>query len=88
MQSAAHHRGDPFFRLICRSAYSSLGYETPLQWPRMTNTHIVLLRAVNAGGVNSLPMKDFVQILENIGLGVLGLIFKLAMPLFALGNSI
>jgi uncharacterized protein (DUF1697 family) len=35
----------------------------------MTNTHIVLLRAVNAGGVNSLPMKDFVQILEDIGLG-------------------
>jgi uncharacterized protein (DUF1697 family) len=69
MQSAAHHRGDPFFRLICRSAYSSLGYETPLQWPRMTNTNIVLLRAVNAGGVNSLPMKDFVQILEDIGLG-------------------
>jgi uncharacterized protein (DUF1697 family) len=35
----------------------------------MTNTHIVLLRAVNAGGVNSLSMKDFVQILEDIGLG-------------------
>jgi hypothetical protein len=34
----------------------------------MTNTHIVLLRAVTAGGVNSLPMKDFVQILEDIGL--------------------
>jgi uncharacterized protein (DUF1697 family) len=34
----------------------------------MTNTHIVLLRAVNAGGVNALPMKDFVQILEDVGL--------------------
>jgi uncharacterized protein (DUF1697 family) len=35
----------------------------------MTNIHIVLLRAINAGGVNSLPMKDFVQILEHMGLG-------------------
>jgi uncharacterized protein (DUF1697 family) len=35
----------------------------------MTNTYIVLLRAINAGGVNSLPMKDFVQILEDMGLG-------------------
>jgi uncharacterized protein (DUF1697 family) len=35
----------------------------------MTNIYIVLLRAINAGGVNSLPMKDFVQILEDMGLG-------------------
>src|SRR5262245_48013370 len=35
----------------------------------MTDTHIVLLRAVNAGSVNSLSMKDLVQILEHIGLG-------------------
>jgi uncharacterized protein (DUF1697 family) len=35
----------------------------------MTDTHFVLLRAVNAGGVNSFSMKDFVQILEDIGLG-------------------
>jgi uncharacterized protein (DUF1697 family) len=35
---------------------------------RMTNTYVVLLRAVNAGGVNSLPMEDFVQILREIGL--------------------
>jgi uncharacterized protein (DUF1697 family) len=55
----------------------------------MTNTHIVLLSAVNAGGVSSLPMKDFVQILENIGLGsVRTYIFKLAMPLFTPGKSI
>jgi uncharacterized protein (DUF1697 family) len=35
----------------------------------MTNIYIVVLRAINAGGVNSLPMKDFVQILEDMGLG-------------------
>jgi uncharacterized protein (DUF1697 family) len=35
----------------------------------MTSIYIVLLRAINAGGVNSLPMKDFVQILEDMGLG-------------------
>jgi uncharacterized protein (DUF1697 family) len=34
----------------------------------MTNTYIALLRAVNAGGANSLPMKGFVQLLENMGL--------------------
>ena len=32
----------------------------PLEWPRMTRIYIVLPRAINAGGVNSLPMKDFV----------------------------
>ena len=37
----------------------------------MTSIYIVLLRAINAGGVNSLPMKDFVQILEDMGLGSL-----------------
>ena len=35
----------------------------------MTHIYIVLPRAINAGGVNSLLMKDFVQILEDIGLG-------------------
>ena len=34
----------------------------------MTNTYVVLLRAVNAKGVNSLQMEDFVQILGNIAL--------------------
>jgi uncharacterized protein (DUF1697 family) len=34
----------------------------------MTNTYVVLLRAVNAGGVNSLQMEEFVQILGNIAL--------------------
>jgi uncharacterized protein (DUF1697 family) len=35
----------------------------------MTNTYIALLRAINAGGVNSLPMKDFVELLGGLGLG-------------------
>jgi uncharacterized protein (DUF1697 family) len=34
----------------------------------MTSTYIALLRAINAGGVNSLPMKDFVELLEGMGL--------------------
>ena len=34
----------------------------------MAIIYIVLLRAINAGGVNSLPMKEFVQILEHMGL--------------------
>jgi uncharacterized protein (DUF1697 family) len=34
----------------------------------MTNTYVVLLRAVNAGCVNSLQMEEFVQILGNIAL--------------------
>jgi uncharacterized protein (DUF1697 family) len=35
---------------------------------RMTNTYVVLLRGVNVGGVNSLPVEDFVQILMKEGL--------------------
>jgi uncharacterized protein (DUF1697 family) len=31
-------------------------------------TYIALLRAVNAGGFNSLPMKEFVALLEKLGL--------------------
>jgi len=34
----------------------------------MKNTYIALLRGINAGGANSLPMKDFVGLLEGIGL--------------------
>ncbi len=34
----------------------------------MTGTYIALLRGVNAGGVNSLPMKDFVRLLSKLGL--------------------
>jgi uncharacterized protein (DUF1697 family) len=34
----------------------------------MTSTYIVLLRAVNVGGVGSLPAKDFVQVLEKLRL--------------------
>lgn len=34
----------------------------------MTGTYIVLLRAVNVGGVASLPMKDLVKLLEKLGL--------------------
>ncbi|MBI1822109.1 MAG: DUF1697 domain-containing protein [Nitrospirae bacterium] len=33
------------------------------------NTYIALLRAINAGGVNSLSMKDLVKLLESMGLG-------------------
>jgi uncharacterized protein (DUF1697 family) len=32
-------------------------------------TYLVLLRAVNVGGTNSLPTKDFVRVLEKTGLG-------------------
>ena len=35
----------------------------------MTNTYIALLRAINVGGANSLPMKGFVQLLGQMGLG-------------------
>src|SRR6202008_3189444 len=34
----------------------------------MTSTYIALLRAVNVGGVASLPTKDLVRILEKLGL--------------------
>jgi len=34
----------------------------------LTNTFVALLRAVNAGSVNSLPTKDFIRLLEAIGL--------------------
>ncbi|MFZ5876092.1 MAG: DUF1697 domain-containing protein [Nitrospirota bacterium] len=34
----------------------------------MINTYIALLRAINAGGVNSLPMKDFVKLLDSMRL--------------------
>jgi uncharacterized protein (DUF1697 family) len=34
----------------------------------MIDTYIVLLRAVNAGGANTLPTKDFVALLERLGL--------------------
>jgi uncharacterized protein (DUF1697 family) len=49
----------------------------------MTIIYIVLLRAINAGGVNSLPMKDFVQIQSIWDSKVSELIFTLAMPFFA-----
>jgi Protein of unknown function (DUF1697) len=34
----------------------------------MTSTYVVLLRAVNVGGVASLPAKDLVQLLKKLGL--------------------
>lgn len=34
----------------------------------ITNTYIALLRAINDGGINSLPMKDFMQLLGKMGL--------------------
>jgi uncharacterized protein (DUF1697 family) len=34
----------------------------------MTNTFIALLRAVNVGGVNSFPTKDFIHLLGSMGL--------------------
>ena len=44
----------------------------------MTSIYIVLLRAINAGGVNSLLMGDLA--LEDMASEVSGLIFRLAMP--------
>ncbi len=34
----------------------------------MTDTYIALLRAINVGGANSLPMSDFVRLLRGMGL--------------------
>ena len=34
----------------------------------MNNTCVALLRAANFGGVNAVPMKDFVRLLESMGL--------------------
>jgi uncharacterized protein (DUF1697 family) len=41
---------------------------TPYGGQKMTKTYIALLRAVNAGGVNTLPTKDFVALLERLRL--------------------
>jgi uncharacterized protein (DUF1697 family) len=34
----------------------------------VTGTYILLLRSVNVGGTGSLPMKDFIRLLEKLGL--------------------